>query len=587
MVDDALLQFARDLATEVNDAADSDEHTIYPEIEFTRLIIERLAEDGVLDNPVTLWQEGRFGRFQYKITGFSLAEDTPDRLLLVATLYTGEVVPRQVRQAEITEVCRRALRFYQCSRDGLHEQLEPSNTDASDLARRIHDLENGLSTIRLLVISDALTGLKSVDIKDAFPDTRVIVDLYGIERLHRALGVGLTRDDIELDFEKESGRALDCLPAASLDADYEAYLASIPGSVLADLYEKYGTRLLELNVRAFLGMRGRTSVNAGLRHTIRSAPHRFLAYNNGLVATVDDIEVVVGNGERPAIRSVRGIQIVNGGQTTASLHRARRHDKATLDSILVPIKIIRVGGNDLDQMVAAISRSANRQNTVQPADFSANDPFHVAVETLANNNWPPDGSGRWFYERARGSYAAAEAKAGTTPARLRRFRLEVPKARRFSKTDLAKFLNAWDGSPNHVSYGNQKNFQFLMQSLKEKYPDGFNPDAAWYHELIAKAIIFKTTQKIIRARKFPAYQANITAYTVAIISSCYRASIDLDYIWKEQCLSEDLMEFISRLVGTVDESLRSSSSNRMVSEWAKRQECWSALKAQFDRASAN
>jgi hypothetical protein len=112
--------------------------------------------------------------------------------------------------------------------------------------------------------------------------------------------------------------------------------------------------------------------------------------------------VLVGLGVLSlTIRSLKGLQIVNGGQTTASLHRARKRDKASLENIKVPAKIIRVKSENLDEMVAAVSRSANSQNTVQPADFSANDPFHTTVETLANNTWLPDQSGRWFYERAR------------------------------------------------------------------------------------------------------------------------------------------------------------------------------------------
>ena len=283
-----------------------------------------------------------------------------------------------------------------------------------------------------------------------------------------------------MDFSGDFGGPLPCLKASSGSADYDAYLASVPGALLADVYEKYGTRLLELNVRAFLGLRGRKSVNAGLRATIRELPHRFLAYNNGIVATVDAMEVADhGNGQF-GIRSVRGLQIVNGGQTTASLHRAKRQDGADLDAISVPAKIICVSGAELDEMVAAVSKSANSQNTVQPADFSANDPFHVTVEKLANSTWLPDGKGRWFYERARGSYGAAELKASFAAAQKRRFAQETPKERRFSKTDMAKYLNAWEGQAHQVSFGNQKNFQFFMQSLKDEYPVGFEPDAAWY-----------------------------------------------------------------------------------------------------------
>ena len=202
------------------------------------------------------------------------------------------------------------------------------------------------------------------------------------------------------------------------------------------------------------------------------------------------------------ISMMRGLQIVNGGQTTASLHRARKQDKSRLDGIMVPAKIITVKAENLDAMVAAVSRSANSQNTVQPADFSANDPFHVAVENVANNTWLPDQSGRWFYERARGSYGALLFKASFKAGEKRRFASETPKERRFSKTDLAKYLNAWDGYPHLVSFGNQKNFQNFMQALKDRYPEGFVPDEAWYRAFVAKAIVFRTCRESSRPGSF-------------------------------------------------------------------------------------
>jgi hypothetical protein len=373
-----------------------------------------------------------------------------------------------------------------------------------------------------------MTGLKSIDLKDAKDGTRILVDMYGIERLHRILGDGLTRDD---------------------SGDYDAYLTAMPATLLADVYEKYGTRLLELNVRAFLGIRGRKTVNAGLRHTILEEPSHFLAYNNGIVATADEIEISNGAGGMLGITSLRGLQIVNRGQTTASLHRARKQDKSNLDG---SAKIIKVKADNLDTMVAAVSRSANSQNTVQPADFSANDPFHVTIETLANNTWLPDQKGRWFYERARGSYGAAETKASFRASEKRRFAAETPKQRRFSKTDLAKYLNAWGGRPDLVSFGNQKNFQSFMQGLKEQYPDGFEPDESWFRAFVAKAILFRAVQTIVKAGKFPAYQANISAYTVACLSWKTSGHIDFERIWLHQAISTELGAMIEGWTGEID-----------------------------------
>jgi hypothetical protein len=573
MSDLALESFARDLAREVEEAILSGQESPYHEQEFSRIVLERLADEGALENPMPLWQEGTFGRTLYKINGFSIPEDE-ERLVLFATVYTGEAVPRVISKDEILKACQQAMKFYECSRKGLHKQIEPANTDSSDLARRIFDAGEKIAVLRVVVISDGLTGLRSIDLRDAYDGTRAIVDLFGIEQLHRILGEGLTRDDIAIDLEAEYGQALPCLKASTNGADYEAFLAVLPGSLLADIYEKYGMRLLELNVRAFLGLRGRKSVNANLRQTIREAPMRFLAYNNGIVATVDSIDIGVSPSGSLVIRSLRGLQIVNGGQSTASLHRALRQDKADLKDIQVPAKVICVGdGANLEEMVSAVSRSANSQNTVQPADFSANEPFHVAVENLANNVWLPDGTGRWFYERARGSYGAAELASSGRAERSRRFARETPKDRRFSKTDLAKYLNAWNGAPHLVSYGSQKNFQYFMQSMKDENPDGFLPDESWFRAFIAKAILFRSVQKITKAQKFPAYQANIAAYSVAWLSWAAEGSMDFDLMWKQQAISNELREMAEGWVVKADAALRKSAGNRMPSEWAKKADC--------------
>lgn len=574
--------FARELASEVDEAVRSGQESPYHEQEFTRIVLDRLADEGALENPIPLWQEGTFGRTVYKINGYAIPDDE-ERLVLITTVYKGESVPAALSKDEILKACQQAMKFYDCSCKGLYKQIEPANTDASDLARRISDAKDRIGVLRVILISDSLTGLRSIDLKEAYDGTRVIVDLFGIERLHRILGKGLSRDDIVVDIESEYGISLPCLKASTTGADYDAFLAVLPGSLLADVYEKYGTRLLELNVRAFLGLRGRKSVNANLRQTIREAPARFLAYNNGIVATVDSMDVEVTGSGSTVIKSLRGLQIVNGGQTTASLHRALRQDRADLSQIQVPAKIICVGDASLDEMVSAVSRSANSQNTVQPADFSANEPFHVAVENLANNVWLPDGSGRWFYERARGSYGAAELASLVRAERSRRFARETPKDRRFSKTDLAKYLNAWNGSPQLVSYGSQKNFQYFMQSMKEEYPDGFMPDETWYKEFVAKAILFRSVQKITKSHKFPAYQANITAYSVAWMSWASEGLLDFGLIWKQQAISEELKAMTADWVTKADAALRKSAGNRMPSEWAKKDDCCEEMRERTPR----
>lgn len=571
--DDGVERFAKGLSTEVAEA-----DSPYEVEEFTRIVLERLAEEAVVENPIVLIQEGSFGRGRYSISGYSISDDE-DRLTLFATLYSGVLPPPSPTAVELKLAAEQAARFLWYSAQGLHEKIEPANTDASDLARRLFDLSSAgrISHLKVAVLTDARVERRKVELSDR-DGTSIDVDLFGIERLHRILGEGVTRDDIVVDLEQMGSGRLHCLDCG-YEGDYRAYLSVVPGALLAAAYDRYGTRLLELNVRAFLGLRGRKSVNAGLRATLREEPQHFLAYNNGIVATVDGIDLSREKDGAIAISRLVGLQIVNGGQTTASIHRAVTVDRVDVSRVRVPAKIIVVPKDDLSRMVAAISRSANSQNTVQPADFSANDPFHVAVESLASNAWLPGESGRWFYERARGSYGAAEAKAAPKASDRQRFKRETPKERRFSKTDLAKYLNAWDGYPHQVSFGGQKNFQLFMQRLKELHPDGFEPNEVWFRRLIAIAIMYRALTKVARAIGFPAYQANIVAYVLAWLGWATGGRIDFEQIWQRQSVSDDMLQLFDQWSRSADHVLRSTAESRMPTEWAKKEACWEAFRA--------
>ncbi len=345
MTETPLEEFARELAAEVEEAVRSDANEPYHEIQITRYLLDELADRNVFENPIPLTQggEGRFGRTQYKITGFEFSEDD-ERLLLVTTIHTGSVPPRPVTRDTIMTAIERAARFFDASCKGLHTKIEPANTDASDLARRIFEANADIRVLRVVVLSDGILADFTKELDDRYGDTRVVAELYGIEQLHRVLGEGETRADIVIDVMQVLGKAIPCLPIKDATSGFETYLAALPAAFLASAYERFGTRLLELNVRAFLGVRGRKSVNAGLRRTLLQEPSQFLAYNNGIVATVDDIETVTSEDGGVTITRLSGLQIVNGGQTTASIHRARRQDGADLAQVLVPAKIIRVTG---------------------------------------------------------------------------------------------------------------------------------------------------------------------------------------------------------------------------------------------------
>ncbi|MDQ0563210.1 hypothetical protein QO004_005019 [Rhizobium mesoamericanum] len=573
MADDATMDFLQDLVSEVEESISAAEP--FTVNIFTAVILERLEEAGHFDATFPVYQAGYFkdrrGRnVAYRIDGYAYDEER-GRLDLFTTLFSSDRDAARIPAAEVTKALQRALRFASACVDGLASSLEPANTDASDLARLIEAEAERLTAIRVVLLTDGTVG--NITSPAEWKGKPLEFEAYDIFRLFRVLGKGETREDIAVDLVALAGRGLQCLHVPAQNDDYDAYLAVLPGKVLSQIYERYGVRLLELNVRAFLGLQGRKSVNAELRETIVKKPTMFLAYNNGIVATVDDLEV--GQGEFGLeIRSLKGLQIVNGGQTTASLHRAGRRD-SDLEHVSVPVKIIKVGGADLSEMVSAISRAANRQNTVQLADFSANDPFHQQVEVLANTTWLSDGKGRWFYERARGAYLAAEHKAAYRKSDEKTFRQQTPKHRRLSKLDLARYLSAWSGLPDKVCLGGQKNFQYFMQRLKdEPLPP---PDQPWFRRLIAIAVLYRAAEKKIRSMKFPAYGAQITAYVVAGLSHRSGGRIDFDGIWSRQTITGEMEQLIGDWAPQIDTILRESAGQKNPSEWFKKPDCWKTV----------
>lgn len=573
MTDDALLDFHQELIAEVEEGLPDEP---FSQNVFTRLILERLEEAGHFDGTFPLYQEGPIRNSRYRIDGYAYDEDLA-RLTLFTTLYAGDTPASKIPAADVTKALDRALRFASACVEGLAALLEPANTDASDLAHLIESQAKSLSSIRIVLLTDGIVG--NITPPEEWRSKPVEFEAYDIVRLFRVLGEGETRSDISVDLVTLDGRGLPCLHVPAQNDDYDAYLTVLPGEVLSQVYERYGVRLLELNVRAFLGLQGRKSVNAELRKTIQEQPTMFLAYNNGIVATVDDLDVVRGDAGNLEIRSLKGLQIVNGGQTTASLHRARRKDSFSLEHVTVPVKIIKVGGADLTEMVASISRAANRQNTVQLADFSANDPFHQQIEALATSTWLDDGKGRWFYERARGSYTAAEQKAAYRVSDQKTFRQQTPKQRRMSKLDVAKYLSAWSGLPDKVCLGGQKNFQNFMQRLKDEPQHA--PDQAWFKRLVAIAVLYRAAEKKIKSMKFPAYGSQITAYVVASIAHRTGGRMDFDRLWSRQAISPELEQLIADWAPKLDAIMRASAGQKNPSEWFKKADCWSEIQRQL------
>ncbi|PCR97673.1 abortive phage infection protein [Pseudomonas fluorescens] len=566
---DGLNSFCEDLLQEVLSGAGDEEEGGFKVDQFTRTVADYLIEAGEIEDVNVCFYKSR----GMQLNGYNVSQDG-DCLDIFVSVFNQQTPPVTVTKAQCESAFRQAETCLRKGLAGFHSTLEESS-ESYDAFQRIHELRDSLVSCRIFLLTDGVVN-QDTFIPEGGEYISVTLHVWDAARLFRLASSGRKYEPIEINFPEEFGQNIPCLSLADPKSDYKGYLAVIPGEILAGIYSKYGPRLLERNVRSFLQARG--NVNKGIRKTILEEPHRFFAYNNGVSATADAIEFDKENGN--SISKIRNLQIVNGGQTTASLYYTARKDKADLQGISVQAKISVIPEEQLEHIVPLISRFANSQNKVNDADFYANDPFHIEIEGLSRTVWAPavDGSSRqskWFYERARGQYLDAKAREGT-PARKRQFDAMFPTRQKFTKTDLAKYENTWMQLPHVVSLGAQKNFNDFAIRLKER--GRVDVDSRYFQHLIAKAIIFSRADRIIRDQNFGGYKANIVTYTIAWISNKTSQRIDLNSIWKNQEISPVLCDVIRDVSIAVHRVIVSPPNGKNITEWCKRKECWEKIK---------
>lgn len=490
-------------------------------------------------------------------------------------------------KSEVDVVFKRAANFFDASfGKGFANELEVTSPEYG-LARQIADRQGSIRHLNLILFSERALSDKIQALPDGeLSGIPVSYHVWDISRLHRQRSSRSHKEPLDLDFEQMFGAGILCLPACLGSDAYQSYLIVMPADVLASMYERFGARLLEQNVRTFLQARG--NVNQGIRATILNEPTMFFAYNNGITATAQSVEVRATDAGI-AITRIVDLQIVNGGQTTASLFHTRKRDKADLSQIFVQMKLSVIDSQQSEAVVPRISEYANTQNRVNAADFFSNHPFHVRMEGFSRRIWAPAQKGaqretKWFYERARGQYIDAQSKL--TPGEQRRFKTEHPKPQMFTKTDLAKFENVWDDHPRWVNLGAQKNFARYAQRIGtewDKSSDGFNE--LYFKRAVARTLIFRATERIVSAQPWynGGYRANIVAYTLAVLSEITRqrkTCIDFQRIWNAQEIDPLLESVLAVVASEVNKDVTTPAAGiSNISEWCKRDACWTRMQS--------
>lgn len=525
-----------------------------------------------------------------RVDGYEL-DESDDSMRLVIAEFSGTSQVDAITRTRVDALFGQLQAFVEDALSGrIWSNVPEGMEDGLELAGMISNKHESLVRYRFYLFTDANLSDRVKDLPQGEIDGLPIeYHVWDIGRLHTVSSSTFGAEELEIDFTRFVPGGLPCLPASQAE-DYKGYLAVIPGDALAELYDSYGSKLLEGNVRSYLSASGK--INKGIQGTIRKEPERFFVYNNGISATATSASVVeTPQGHR--LVSARYFQIVNGGQTTASLHVAKRKDNADLSAIHVQMKLSVVAAlntEKLDDMIQSIAMYSNKQNKVSDADFFSNHPYHRAMERLSRRIPAPAADGAqyhtfWFYERARGQYQ--NEQSGFTQTQKREFQRSNPRAQLVVKTDLAKFENSWRQLPHIVSNGAQKNFTNFAEYIgKEWGEDGqtFNNDA-YFKEVIARAILFRAVEKLVSAADWyeGGYRANIVTYSIAKLASVIglqRPGYMLDFraVWARQGISDALVLQLDAIAKEVVVAITTPPVAQMnITEWCKKKDCWEKI----------
>jgi hypothetical protein len=578
-------QFYEELMNNVRARAELDSD--FTESAFLQEVTERLidAEEVSYLTPVHFTGTG-FRNRRLTVSAYDMDESDDSVALAVIHFQEGSHVTT-LTETEAKRQFATARHYIEESLKGSFQVGREESSEEYELAETLRRRGRSVIRYRLYLLTNKALSSRAKD----FPSTGVDgipveFHVWDIERFWRVHESTLGHEEVIIDLTEWVPTGIPALNASAEDNATSTYLCVLPARLIADLYGRYGGRLLQSNVRSYLANRGK--VNRGIRETVMSKPELFLAYNNGITATATEVEVTGSS-----ITKVKDLQIVNGGQTTASLFYAQRDSKraAQFDEAYIQAKLVVISPELAQELVPNISRFANSQNRVNEADFFSNSPFHVRLEELSRRILTPPRPGvayqsKWFYERTRGQYANEKAKFGNW-AEERKFAATFPRTQVITKTDAARYAVSWARKPHLVSAGAQKNFVAFAERVAKEWEsssEAFNE--TYFKDLVAEAILYNSIRAAVSKQTWyqSGYLANIVTYTIAKISDAVaktgRGKFDFDAVWQRQEISEATRKFALEVAERVLQVLTSDRRPvANVTEWAKRDQCWETVQA--------
>lgn len=543
--------------------------------ELASAILEYLEDNGEVNVPEIC----SFQKTRTRITAYDYNDEAESLDLFY--LVKAETLLGKVNNSKIQQGFNYLMSFYrEAMNDTLFRTVSiEKNDEIVEVAKLVQSTKGAINQLRIYVITDGLTDPTCVPSAVEQDDYIIEYNVWDMQRIYQQHNIRAGKEKVEIDFPTEYNTELQCLKMSETNSFVDAYMAIIPGITLAKIYKKYQQVLLEKNVRTFLQFKGK--VNKGIRKTLREEPDMFFSYNNGISTTASEIEVKETDGSLYITR-LYDWQIVNGGQTTASIAASLNDREVELSKVFVPMKVSVIRDVDNSEgIVKAISTSANSQTAIKNSDFSANEPYLIDLEKFSRSEWVPNGNNKpvckWYFERTRGQYL--DQLAQLSGFNEKSFKMEYPKSQKITKTDIAKYEVSWDMQPYNVCRGAEKNYTLFVADVKRTKP---TVTGNYYKHIIAKGILFNTIDSIVKSKKLGGYKANMNTYLMACISFLSNKNLDLTYIWENQRVQQDVVDKIEELIPLVWSHITGSSTSgnqsSNVGEWSKKPDCWNRLK---------
>lgn len=504
-------------------------------------------------------------------------------LTLIVSCYEKNGSIEKLNKVNTAKICKQASRFYKlcCSNTELFDEMEETSNEYK-FYEFVQKNKKHIENLYVVLITNKLVnGDLPEDVM--INKTSVKYDVWDIERLVQGVYQRKEAEKLTVRFKNKYKYKLKLIRIPQKSECYDCYVGYISGNCLAEIYRDEGQRLIEKNIRSFLQATGK--VNKGIKDTLKAAPEMFMAYNNGISTIAESI--VIDEDESTddfiVIKELLGWQIVNGGQTTASIHAAFQN-KVDLKNVNVQMKLTVIKSDDrMNEIISNISKYANSQNKITMSDFSANDDFHIKLEQLSRRIYIPIEKGkpyeRWFYERARGQYNVA-VNRNLTSATKKKFKMENPKNKCISKTVAAKCTMCWLKYPYIVSKGLETNFVKYSEMIQTGKIN--MPDEKFYCNLIAQVILFQKCDKIVDAQNFGGYKAQINYYSIALLSEYHSEMVDFEYIWNHQDITSELSVLLEEICYKVwNHFMNPETKGINITQWCKKEECWKLLKERY------